>query len=416
MSHYTYRCFQCNKTYAAELVEKELMYLCPACGSANRNQPLTGVLLVDYDFDSLKKKLSREAFLKQRAGRFWLTPELYPLQKPVNSSLMDRIALPATGLPYYSFDGNSFSVLDDTGNPTLSYKDRATSLVVAKAIEMGITEIAAASTGNAGSSLAGISARLGIRSHIFVPQNIPLGKRIQIQSFGAAIYIIKGSYDDAFDLSLEISNQKKWYNRNTAYNPLTIEGKKSSAFDIFILSQGKMPDNIFVPVGDGVIIAGIYRGLEDLLKLGWIEKLPKLIALQAKGSDAVCRYMKDKSFSFIEGSTIADSISAGAPRNLYHATHAIEQTGGAAIAVTDADILKAQKTMVQKTGILVEPSCAIAFAGYQEYKASGKLKEGETSLLMLTGNGLKDTNSLAKWNDTPDVLSYQEWKNYFAKA
>jgi threonine synthase len=329
---------------------------------------------------------------------------------------MDRIALPATGLPQYSFDGNSFSVLDDTGNPTLSYKDRATSLVVAKAIEMGITEIAAASTGNAGSSLAGISARLGIRSHIFVPQNIPLGKRIQIQSFGAAIYIIKGSYDDAFDLSLEISNQKKWYNRNTAYNPLTIEGKKSSAFDIFILSQGKMPDNIFVPVGDGVIIAGIYRGLEDLLKLGWIEKLPKLIALQAKGSDAVCRYMKDKSFSFIEASTIADSISAGAPRNLYHAAHAIAQSGGEAIAVTDEDILKAQKTMVQKTGILVEPSCSITFAGYQQYKAAGKLKEGESSLLMLTGNGLKDTNSLAKWNDTPDILSYQEWKDYFSKA
>lgn len=415
MSHYQYRCFQCNKTYPAATIEKELIYLCPTCGSAERNQPLTGVLLIDYDFDYLRKKLHREEFLKLRAGRFWLYPELYPLQKEVDGNRLERIALPATGMPRFDIDGNYFFVLDDTCNPTLSYKDRATSLVVAKALEMGITEIAAASTGNAGSSLAGISARLGITSHIFCPQNIPLGKRIQIQSFGASLYIIKGSYDDAFDLSLEISAQKKWYNRNTAYNPLTIEGKKSSAFDIFILSKGNVPDNIFVPVGDGVILAGIYRGFYDLFKLGWIDKLPRLIGLQAKGSDAVCRFMETNTFSFIEAHTLADSISAGAPRNLYYAAHAIEKSGGTALAVSDEDILSAQKAVIQKTGILVEPSCSITYAGYLQYKESGKLKPGETSLLMFTGNGLKDTNSLAKWNETPEILSYGEWKDYFAK-
>ncbi len=174
--------------------------------------------------------------------------------------------------------------MDETRNPTLSYKDRASFLVALKAKELRINEISTASTGNAGSSLAGICSRLGLTSHIFVPSSIPKAKRIQIQSYGANIYLVDGTYDDAFDICLEISKEKNWFNRNTAYNPLTIEGKKSAAYDIFISSQGKLPDVIFVPVGDGVIISGIYKGFYDLKKLGWIEKIPKLIAVQAEGS------------------------------------------------------------------------------------------------------------------------------------
>ena len=413
MDHYTYRCSQCSNTYSREFIEKELIYLCPQCGSAERNKPLTGVLLIDYDYESLKQSLKREDFLKLRPGKFWLSPELYPLRNPVNEKLLERIVLPANAILHYKFDESDFLVLDDTCNPTLSYKDRATSLVVVKALEMGINEIAAASTGNAGSSLAGISARLGIKSHIFCPKNIPAGKRIQIQSFGASIYIIDGSYDDAFDLSLDISALKKWYNRNTAYNPLTIEGKKSSAFDIFILSKGNIPDNIFVSVGDGVIIAGVYKGFSDLLNLGWIEKLPRLIGVQAAGSDAVFRYFKTGEFVFKEADTIADSISAGAPRNLYLAVEAIRESKGDILTASDDDILLAQKTVIQNTGILVEPSCAISYCGYKQYKESGWIKPRETSLLMFTGNGLKDLNSLSKWNDNPEIRTYSEWKKHF---
>ncbi len=162
-------------------------------------------------------------------------------------------------------------IFDDTRNPTLSYKDRASSLVAIKAIQLGINEISTASTGNAGSSLAGICARLGIKSHIFVPEKIPIGKRIQIQAFGASIYLVKGNYDQAFDLCLEISRAKSWYNRNTAYNPFTIEGKKSAAYDMFISLKGKLPDYIFIPVGDGVIISGIYKGLVGI-KTAWLDK------------------------------------------------------------------------------------------------------------------------------------------------
>ena len=153
-------------------------------------------------------------------------------------------------------------LLDETRNPTLSYKDRATSLVVLKAIELGINEIAAASTGNAGSSLAGICARLGLSARIYVPQNIPDAKRIQIKAYGAKLEVVDGDYDKAFDVCLEESKKNNWYNRNTAYNPLTIEGKKSAAYDIFISTQGIIHDVILVPVGDGVIISGIFKGFK----------------------------------------------------------------------------------------------------------------------------------------------------------
>lgn len=413
MTSYFYKCFNCGNELTSKQVEDNFIYLCPSCGKAEKNQPLTGVLKVEYDYAELKKKLSKEKFLNLPAGKFWLYPELWPIDfgnKTLNKNLLNRIKLTADPYLELNFNRNSFSVFDDTRNPTLSFKDRASSLVSLKAIELGITEIAAASTGNAGSSLAGICSRLGIKSHIFVPENIPSAKRIQIQSFGASIYLVKGDYDQAFDLCLEISSAKKWYNRNTAYNPLTVEGKKSAAYDIFISTKGNIPDVIIVPVGDGVIISGIYKGFWELLQLGWIEKLPRLIAIQSQGSNALVRYLSSKKFEYKPAHTIADSISAGAPRNLYMAADAVIKTNGEAIEVTDEEILNAQKIVAQNFGFLIEPSSAASFAGYSKYLEMNKLNSKKV-LLMFTANGLKDLNSLGKWNATPSIKSAEEWKS-----
>jgi threonine synthase len=420
MEKYFYKCFSCGKELTSKQVEENFIYLCPTCGKAEKNQPLTGVLKVEYDYNELKKKLSRENFLKLPAGKFWLYPELWPIDfeyqtsnvkhQTLDDNFLNRVRLTSDPLFQLRYNNNSFSVFDDTRNPTLSFKDRASSLVAAKAIELGITEIAAASTGNAGSSLAGICSRLGIKSHIFVPENIPAAKRIQIQAFGANIYMVKGDYDQAFDLCLEISSVKKWYNRNTAYNPLTVEGKKSAAYDIFISSQGNIPDVIFVPVGDGVIISGIYKGFWELLQLGWIEKIPTLIAVQARGSNGLVRFLSTNKFEYKPAHTIADSISAGAPRNLYMAADAVKNTNGEAIEVTDNEILAAQKIVAQNYGILIEPSSAASFAGYKKYLNMNKVNSKKI-LLMFTANGLKDVNTLEKWNDAPDVKSAEEWKS-----
>jgi len=402
-TNYNYKCFDCGKTYSKDEIEKNLIYLCPSCGMIEKNQPLRGVLLIEYNYASIKKKHSKKDFLKLQPGRFWQYSFLWPidLKNPSISSLLrndiERLSLPSNCLLKYSFKGNNFFVLDDTRNPTLSFKDRASSLVALKAKELGIKEIAAASTGNAGSSLAGICARLGLKSIIFVPKLIPEAKRIQIQSYGAEIYLVDGDYDLAFDTCLEISSEKKIYNRNTGYNPLTIEGKKSAAFDMFMTTKGKMPDLIFVPTGDGVVLSGLYKGLWELKELGWIEKLPKLIAVQAEGSNAVVRYMKNQKFAYKPAKSIADSISAGAPRCLYMTYDSIVKTKGEAIQVSDNEILEAQKYVAQNYGILIEPSSSSTFAAYKKYIAQNKLHK-QTALLLFTGNGLKDTSALKNWN------------------
>jgi len=392
MKNYIYKCTNCKSEFEPNKIEKNFHYLCPKCGEAEKNQPLKGVLIIEYNYNSIEKTLSRKDFLKLEAGKFWVYPELLPIDfSKIDTSILNRLALPSSTLLSYKFNNNEFSILDETRNPTLSYKDRASSLVALKAIELGITEIAAASTGNAGSSLAGICARLRLTSHIYVPKNIPDAKRIQIEAYGANLIIVDGDYDLAFDKCLEDSKINNWYNRNTAYNPLTIEGKKSAAFDIFIQTQGSIPDSIIIPVGDGVIISGIQKGFSELLELGWIEKLPQLIGVQSKKSDAVVRYLNSGIFEYEPANTMADSISAGAPRNLYLAAEAIKESDGKAIAIPDEDILLSQKEFIRTTGILCEPSSAATYAAYKKF---GNELQNKSVLLLITGNGLKDIESL----------------------
>lgn len=395
--NYIYKCSGCQKEFGAKEIESNFIYLCPFCGKAEKNKPLKGVLTIEFDYQHLKKKLSKEEFLKLTPGKIWLCPDLWPINfQNFKDDQLIKLSLPSDQLIKYTVDGKEFWILDDTRNPTLSYKDRASSLVALKALELGINEIAAASTGNAGSSLAGICARLGMKARIYVPKNIPDAKRIQIEAYGAELTMVDGDYDKAFDICLEESKKNNWYNRNTAYNPLTIEGKKSAAYDIFISSQGNIPDVILVPVGDGVIISGVYKGFKELLSLGWIAKLPKLIAVQSTGSNALVRYLNTGKFEYKPANTIADSISAGAPRNLYMAANAVKESNGFAIAVTDEEILSAQKEFIRKTGILCEPSCASVYAVYKKLIAQNKISPSDEPLLMITGNGLKDIESLKK--------------------
>jgi threonine synthase len=414
MNKYNYKCFNCSNEYSAQEIENKFIYLCPRCGKAEKNKPLEGILTIEYDYDELTKKLSKDEFLKLTPGKFWLYPDLWPINfNQFNETILSRLTLPEDQLLSFKFKSTNILLMDETRNPTLSYKDRASFLVALKAKELGINEISTASTGNAGSSLAGICSRLGLTSHIFVPSSIPTAKRIQIQSFGANIYLVDGNYDDAFDLCLEVSKGKKWYNRNTAFNPLTIEGKKSAAYDIFISSKGILPDSIFIPVGDGVIISGIYKGFYDLKKIGWIDKIPKLIAVQAEGSNALVRYVAENVFEFKPAKTIADSICAGAPRNLFMAADAVKSTNSNAVSVSDDEILSAQKTIANQFGILAEPSSAASFAGYLKLSGTNEITSKEKVLLLITGNGLKDTTATEGWNKIPQAHSYSDWKDHF---
>ncbi|GAB4371520.1 MAG: threonine synthase [Calditrichia bacterium] len=426
MSTYHYRCFHCKTRFNLSEIERQLSYLCPNCGKSEKNQPLQGVLLIEYDYEGLKKEYNRSFFLNLPSGQFWRYPGLWPLKRnetenaPPFRNISWReifsLILPSHKLHSTKLENREVLIFDDTNNPTCSYKDRASILVALKAKQRGLSDISAASTGNAGSSLAGICARLGLTARLWVPEEIPEAKLLQMLAYGAQIHLVKGNYDEAYDLCLEISRQSGWYNRNTAYNPLTIEGKKSGAYDIFLEMKGNLPKYIFVPVGDGVVLAGIYKGFWELHQLGVIKSLPRLIAVQSRGSDALVRYLATGRFEYHPPDTLADSISAGAPRNLFMAAHAIRESGGFAVAVEDGEIVEAQKRIAREMGILVEPAAAASLAGFLKVQEKLDLSGGGKALFIFSGSGLKDLDSLKRLYRYPMALAPEIWRERFARA
>jgi len=292
---------------------------------------------------------------------------------------------------------------DDTCEPSSSYKDRASFLVAAFAAQYGIKEVALASTGNAASSMACVGAAAGLKVTVFLPKSAPSAKRIQVLQYGARLREIDGNYDLAFDRCLEYTNETGVLSRNTAYNPLTIEGKKTAAFemvrDLKRLAARESDvtariDHVFVPTGDGVIISGIIRGFEDLLRMGEIDRMPKVWAAQADGSSAIARALETGAFEFRPSTTLADSISVDAPRNGVFALAKLKRYGGAGVIVSDEEILEAQVLGSSRAGLFAEPSSACALAGF--IKARPLIGKSETAVVMLTGSGLKDIKNAAK--------------------
>jgi threonine synthase len=293
---------------------------------------------------------------------------------------------------------------DDSQNPTFSFKDRASALVSAWARENGNKTLITASTGNAGSSLAGICASQGQKAMIVVPATAPLAKLTQILMYGAILVPVKGTYDDAFDLSIKISEQYGYYNRNTAFNPLTIEGKKTVSFELYEQLHHQIPDRIFVPVGDGVIFSGVAKGFEDLLKLGIIDLMPKFVAVQAEGSSNLISNLNNETFVSSSSCTIADSISVDIPRCFHMAADYFKEYNGESVSVTDQEILQASVQLSRTTGIFAEPAAAAAFAGMMKYRDKEMIPSGSKNVVLLTGSGLKDLKSVQQSIRMPETI------------
>jgi threonine synthase len=285
-------------------------------------------------------------------------------------------------------------VKDDGQNPTGSFNDRASALVVARAMEAGITTVSTASTGNAAAALAGIGASVGMNIIIFVPAAAPEAKIAQLLVYGATVLLVEDTYDVAFDLCYQMCQQEGWYCRNTALNPYTTEGKKTVSYEIAEQLGWNAPDVVVVSVGDGNIIAGVYKGFYDLYQLGWIERIPRLIGVQAEGSAALYDAWKNnvsaQDMQPIDAHTVADSISAGLPRDRAKALRAVRNTQGAFVTIPDHTIIEAIPQLARLTGVFAEPASAAVFAGAQRAVQSGVIQPDETALLLLTGNGLKD--------------------------
>lgn len=284
-------------------------------------------------------------------------------------------------------------VKDDTRNPSGSTKDRASLLVVAKAREYGRGTVAAASSGNAATALAAISAAAGIRAVVMVPAAAPEGKLAQMLAYGADVLPIDGTYDQAFELCMAACERFGWYNRNTAVNPFTVEGKKTAALEIAFDLAPREADVVVVPVGDGVILAGMAKGFADLERGGLISRRPRLVAVQPQGTAAVVHALRDGSedvTAVADAHSVADSLVVQTPRNARLCLRRVRESGGAGVAVSDEAILAAIARLARTTGVFAEPAAAAALAGLEAALEEGLIDRGERAVLLVTGTGLKD--------------------------
>lgn len=330
-------------------------------------------------------------------------PDLLPVEKryfppiPVGNTPLWR---PANLRRETGF--NHLYIKDDGANPTASFKDRASLLVSGFARQFAIGDIVVASTGNAGSSMAGVGAAAGQRVTLFLPETAPAAKLIQALQYGATVHRVRGGYDRAYDLSMAYCAATGAMSRNTAHNPMTIEGKKTVSLELFRQLGGIVPDAVFVAAGDGCILAGVYKGFRDLQTLGFSDHIPRVYAVQAETSDALYRAFHSGRFTNLPSRSVADSICVDVPRNGFHALALLKRFGGRVLTVSDAMILDAQARLSRTTGLFAEPAGAAAVAGFLE--ARDGLDADAVIVLLTTGNGLKDTAAASRGVAVPDAV------------
>ena len=389
MTAFSYICSQCNATYAPE----EVTYTCPHCG---------GNLDVVLDYDALKADAERLfASSEAKEPSLWRYLPLLPVDDPGGEGTPLRRAgwTPVYTLPRLasSLGLKAFWLKDESPNPTASFKDRASAVVVARARQIGAEVVITASTGNAGAALAGMAAAVGHQAVILAPKTAPQAKIAQLLVFGARVVLVDGTYDDAFDLSIAAAEKFGWYCRNTGYNPFTAEGKKTAGYEIYeqVIRPHKVERlNVFIPVGDGNIISGVYKGFWDLHQLGLLPVMPRLFGVQAEGSAAIAKAWATgaETITPVEAHTLADSISVDLPRDGLRALRAVRQTNGAYITVPDEAILEAIAE-VGKAGVFAEPAAATAFAGLKAALRDGLVSPDDAVLVLSTGSGLKDVKA-----------------------
>lgn len=396
-------CIHCGATFpGANLATAEATWMtCPRCG------PADGILDIGYNLDRVKAAWQSRP-LSERPRNHWRYAELLPLEPSAV-----RYDWPVGYTPIINSErlarhlGIRQILLKDEGrNPTASFKDRASSVGVAHALQVGAKTIACASTGNAASSLAGHAALAGLPAMIFVPQTAPEPKVAQLQVFGATVFAVKSSYDAAYDLCSKACHEFGWYNRNCAINPVLVEGKKTAGLEVAeqACELGGVPDWLAVSVGDGCTIAGIWKGLRQMHELGVIDRLPRLLAVQAAKVNPLKYAMEhDELPPPSYGKTIADSIDVHVPRNWRKAVRAIQEAKGELVGATDEAILDAMR-LAGRHGIFAEPAAAAALAGVVAAIDSKTIGRQDRVLVMITGSGLKDTKNAIRAAGTPIAI------------
>jgi threonine synthase len=385
-----FQCSDCGQCFEPD----QVTYNCLTCG---------GNLDTHFSFEENPAEINQRSILESCELSIWRYAPLLAAPDPgFTTTPLHQVGFTPVYQPESlrkSLGMQELWIKDESRNPSASFKDRASALVMARAIEANFKTIIAASTGNAGAAMACMAASVGKQAVIIAPRSAPPAKVAQLLTFGARVVLVDGTYDQAFDLSIEASREYGWYNRNTGYNPYTVEGKKTAGLEIWEQVLLKREDSapnltIFIPVGDGNILSGVAKGFADLQSLGWIEKLPRLVGVQAEGSAAIYNAFKTGKdvIDPVSAKTVADSICVDLPRDGLRALKRVRQSGGYFLTVSDQEILQAIPTL-GKAGLFVEPAAAAAYAGLQAAIQQGLHQPDEPALVLCTGSGLKDVNA-----------------------
>jgi threonine synthase len=387
---YIYQCISCHRQFDPS----ESILICPDCG------PIKGTLDVLYSqVEETSVRGKNHWIIPEQTGH-WRYRKLLPI--PLNFQVPN---LPIGGTPLFrtnrlekSLGCQTIWIKDDTRNPSGSLKDRASSLAACHARWKGFSDIATASTGNAGVSLALWAQATQLRPHIFLPERVSETVLVMLGILGASIYRVKGNYDQAFDLCTQAIGRFNWYSRNTGTNPILAEGKKTVALEIAESMNNQPPDAVVVAVGDGCIFGALWKGFSEAHKLGWIPHIPRLYGIQAEGAAPLATAFAKGSDSFdpVEARTIADSIAVGFPRDGMKALRAARHSHGKIIAVSDEAIIEAMKDLAREVPIFVEPASAAPWAGLKILLEQGDIQRSERIVLIMTGSGLKDIVSAKK--------------------
>jgi threonine synthase len=363
-------CYRCKKRFPSDTI----IFQCDKCGCS---------LDLIYDYNKIKEHILHESFKKGEI-RHWKYWPFYPIEH------LDKvITMNEGGTPLLESNKQKGLFFKYEGvNPTCSFKDRGTTVEISRVRELGIKEVACASTGNMGASVAAYSARAGIKATIYVPTFASLSKLKQIVSYGAGLVRVKGTYEDTLNKTKELREKTGVY--LTGDYPYRGEGEKSVGFEIIDQMDWKVPDYIVCPMGNGTLIYGIYKGLVEFKKTGLIKKIPRIIGVQAKGCNPIVEAFKMKKREFTavkKPKTEAGAIACGNPVDGFEALDSLYSTKGLAVDVTDKEMSLAKKEL-GKEGIYAELSGAASFAAVKKLNIKGPI------VCVVTGHGLKDAGKL----------------------
>lgn len=398
-----FTCFGCGRHYPPN---RDLL-LCPACEN---------LLDARYDYARLGRVLDRDRLARRPPG-VWRWVELLPVVDPSKI-----VTLGEGGTPFLRCDRLARACgvrelwvkSDATGNPTGSLKDRSITVSATKAVEFGYAVLSCDSTGNKASSTAAYAARAGLKSVVFCPEETPLPKMAQAIFFGARLIRVKGGYSEinAMYRRLIHSGRVKWYDCGTD-NPFRYEGKKTYAYEIAQDLGWRIPDRVLHPAAGGMSLVKTWKGFNELRTLGWIDRVPMMTAVQAAGCApivAAWEQGRERVAPVTRQPTVASALAVSDPGLLGdRALHAVRESGGAVVAVTDEEILGATRLLATE-GLFVEPSGAVTIAGARRLVDAGRIDPDESVVCVLTGSGFKDFERALEMVVIPEqvISSYEE--------